>query len=95
MFRSFVLVASALGRWASVRGALPQPLVAVGVISAGLSARPSYRVQSIIITLVLLRTLGELIHGYGDANAQDDFYDDDEDARADKEATETWDGDRL
>ena len=89
VFKSLLLIGGSLGRWASVRGALPQPVVVVGVIAAGLSARRHHRLWSMIITLVVMRTLGELIHGY----MYDDF---DEDAIDDGEKLnerDFWDGD--
>lgn len=64
VFRSFLLVASYLCRWATVRGAIPQPLVVFGLISAGICARPRRRLRTIAITLLALRTAGELVHGY-------------------------------
>jgi hypothetical protein len=64
VLRSFLLVASYLSRWATVRGAIPQPLVVFGLISAGICARPRRRLRTIAITLLGLRTAGELVHGY-------------------------------
>jgi hypothetical protein len=64
VLRSFLLVASYLSRWATVRGAIPQPLVVFGLISAGICARPRRRLRTIAITLLALRTAGELVHGY-------------------------------
>jgi hypothetical protein len=57
-----LMVASYLCRWASVKGAIPQPVVVMAVTSAALTARR--RVNVVIMTLLLLRTVGELIHGY-------------------------------
>jgi hypothetical protein len=64
VLRSFLPVASYLSRWATVRGAIPQPLVVFGLISAGICARPRRRLRTIAITLLALRTTGELVHGY-------------------------------
>jgi hypothetical protein len=74
LFRSAMLCASYIGRWASVRGALPQPVVIMGVTAAGLCARPRHRVRAIIISLILLRTLGEVVHGalYDNEHWEDD-----------------------
>jgi hypothetical protein len=47
-----------------VRGAIPQPIVVIGVISGFISARPGYRLRTVLIALISLRTVGELIHGY-------------------------------
>jgi hypothetical protein len=83
VFRSFLLVASYVSRWATVRGAIPQPLVVFGLISAGICARPRRRLRTIVITLLALRTAGELVHGYvyGEQGWEDeeDFEDEDED----------------
>ena len=59
-----LLVASYLCRWASVKGAIPQPVVVMAVASMFASARPRQRVKTVVFTLLILRTLGELIHGY-------------------------------
>ncbi len=72
--RSFLIVASYLFRWASVRGALPQSVVVVGVVSAGLCARAKNRLRNMAFTLIALRTLGEVMHGYvyGESDWEDD-----------------------
>jgi hypothetical protein len=75
LLQSFSVFAGSVGRWASVRGALPQPVVVVGVIAAGLSSRPGRRFRNIVIALVAMRTVGELLHGY--AYDDSDFGDDD------------------
>ena len=61
--RSVLLVASYMCRWASVRGALPQPVVVVGVMTAGICVRRK-RLRAIVLALILFRTFGELLHGY-------------------------------
>lgn len=68
-----LLVASYLCRWASVKGAIPQPVVVMAVASMLASARPGQRMKMIVFTLLVLRTLGELIHGYvqGDQDWED------------------------
>jgi hypothetical protein len=68
-----LLVASYLCRWASVKGAIPQPVVVMAVASMFASARPGQRVRMIVFTLLVLRTLGELVHGYvqGDQDWED------------------------
>jgi hypothetical protein len=64
ILRSFLIVASYLCRWASTQGALPQPVVVLGVSSAVLCARPHRRLIVAGIALLLLRTVGEVLHGY-------------------------------
>jgi hypothetical protein len=61
---ALLLVTSYLCRWASVRGALPQPIVVLGLGAAALCAPPRRRFRALMIALVLLRTGGELVHGY-------------------------------
>jgi hypothetical protein len=51
-------------RWASVKGALPQPIVVLGAITAALCARPRHRLSTVFLTLLAMRTVGELLHGY-------------------------------
>jgi hypothetical protein len=63
-FRSFLVVASYLCRWASTQGALPQPVVVLGVSSAILCARPHRRLLVAGIALLVMRTIGEVLHGY-------------------------------
>ena len=67
-------------QWATVRGALPQPVVVVGVVAAGLSARPGRRLRAVIIALLALRTIGEIVHGsmFGDEGFEDDSIDEDD-----------------
>lgn len=62
--KSFLLVGSYLCRWASTQGALPQPVVVMGVTAAAVCSRPRQRMMAIVVTLLLLRTVGELLHGY-------------------------------
>ena len=96
-----LIFASYVCRWASVRGAIPQPVVVMAVASAIVSARrPRQRINMVILTLVVIRTLGELIHGYiqGDQDwednnthelARDGLSGEESDNSAD------WDGDGL
>jgi hypothetical protein len=78
VFRSFMLVSSYACRWASVRGAFPQPVVVVGVFSAALCAPRRQRLVAVIAALALFRALGELAHGYAYGNGGwDDDADDD------------------
>jgi hypothetical protein len=80
VFRSFLLVASYLSRWATVRGAIPQPVVVFGLITAGICARPRRRLRTVAIALIALRTAGELAHGYvyGEQGWEDEQDDEDE-----------------
>ncbi len=81
--RALLLVATYICRWASVRGAIPQPIVVIGVISGLISARPGYRLRTVLIALISLRTVGELIHGYayGDSDWEEAGKDEDEKCR--------------
>ena len=96
-FKTFLAILSYLCRWASCRGALPQPIVVFYYLAASaLSAPKRRRLMTIGITLVALRTVAEIIHGYvyGNEDWEDDEpYSDDE--RADREGTEKWEADRL
>jgi hypothetical protein len=85
ILRSFLTVASYLCRWASTQGALPQPVVVFGVSSAVLCARPHRRLMVAGIALLMLRTVGEVLHGYvhGTDGWENDF--DSEDDNADYE----------
>jgi hypothetical protein len=53
-----------LVRWASVRGALPEPVVAIGLAAIGLSSPPRHRVVNVGLTLVAMRLAGEMLDGY-------------------------------
>jgi hypothetical protein len=74
VFKSGVIIASYLCRWASCRGALPQPIVVVGMSTAVICARPRYRFKIVAMTLIVMRAVGELLHGYvyGDEGWEDD-----------------------
>lgn len=78
--RSFVIFSGNACEWATVRGALPQPVVVVGVTSCVLSARPGKRLLAMGVSLLVFRILGELIHEglYGDDDWEEED-DDDED----------------
>jgi hypothetical protein len=71
--KALLMVATYICRWASVRGAVPQPIVVMGVTSAFLCARPRKRLWAVSLALIAMRTIGELIHGYvyGDENWED------------------------
>ena len=64
-----------LVRWASVRGALPEPIVATTLFSIGLSVRPKRRFMALLITVIVMRLMGEVVDGGGpylDDNAEED-----------------------
>jgi hypothetical protein len=48
----------------------------IGVLSAGLSSRPGWRLRNVILSLLAMRTVGELLHGYVDDDS--DFWDPEE-----------------
>jgi hypothetical protein len=62
--KTFLVVFGYMCRWASVKGAIPQPIVVLSVTSAWLCTRPRHRFRNVLVTLVGLRTIGEIIHGY-------------------------------
>jgi hypothetical protein len=74
VIQSGTILAGSLGRWASVRGSLPQPVIMVSIFSAVLSARPGRRLQTVVLATLVLRMLGEVLHGYADDDL--DFEDD-------------------
>jgi hypothetical protein len=59
--KSLLVLGSYMCRWASVRGAIPQPVVVLGVATAGICGRKP--VRAIVVALILMRTFGELLHG--------------------------------
>lgn len=93
VLQNFVMVASYLCRWASTQGALPQPVVVFGVGSAMLCARPHRRLFAAGIALLLLRTVGEVLHGYVYGNSgweeEDDGDDNETSSTTDKSNAET------
>jgi len=78
---SFFLVFGRLCGWASVQGALPQPVVVTGVAAAGLCAPAGRRIWAVAGTLLAMRATGELLHGYtlDDEDYDDDYYHEEED----------------
>ena len=95
-FKTFLAIFSYLCRWASCRGALPQPIVVFLLAASALSAPKRRRLMTMGITLIALRTLAEIIHGYiyGNEDWEDEeVYFDDE--RGGKEGAEEWEGDGL
>jgi hypothetical protein len=77
LFSTAATMTSYTFQWASVRGALPQPIVAFGVATAAVLARPRQRLATVLLTLVAFRTFAELLHAtiYEDDN-HDDWNDD-------------------
>jgi hypothetical protein len=73
LLRSCAILVSGVCRWASVRGTLPKPIVVVSTLSALLCSRPGGRVRNFVLSLVAVRALGELLHGY--MYNDDDFWD--------------------
>jgi hypothetical protein len=73
VLQATLVLASYAFRWASVRGAIPQPVVVLGVSAAGLCVR-QHRVRAMLLALILFRTVGELVHGglYGQDGWEDD-----------------------
>ena len=111
ILKTILLVSSYTCRWASVRGAVPQPVVVMGVGSAAICARPRRRLQVVVFTLLAIRTIGEFIHGYVNGNNdwdEDCVVDfssvprrnegkeyDDEDDDGDGDEEDGWEGDGL
>jgi hypothetical protein len=71
VFRFSVMVASYLCRWASTGGAIPQPVVVVGVAAVGIATRPRRRLSMMAITLLFMRVAGEAVHGYENKGWED------------------------
>ncbi len=73
VLQTTLVFASYAFRWASVRGAIPQPVVVLGVSAAGLCVR-HHRIRAMVLALILFRTVGELVHGglYGQDGWEDD-----------------------
>lgn len=76
ILKIFFLSLGCACRWASVRGALPQPFVVAGVAAAAISARRRQKILATALVLIAMRTLGELMHGY--MHGSEGWEDDDE-----------------
>eukprot|EP01083_Nonionella_stella_P205955 749528_1 len=63
-FMSSISILSYICRWASCRGALPQPIIVFLLAASALSAPRRKRIITVGITLIALRTLAEGLHGY-------------------------------
>ena len=101
-FKSTLAVLSYLCRWASCRGALPQPIVVFFLAASALSAPRRKKMMTVAITLVAIRTLAEAMHGYtyGNQDWEDEPEEDWEDEPDHNEASrrggdDTWEGDGL
>ncbi len=82
-FQSSIALLSYLCRWASCRGALPQPIIVFVLAASALSAPRRRRLLTVGFTLIALRTLAEAAHGYmyGNEDWEDEYEDDcDEDS---------------
>lgn len=64
MFMSSVAILSYICRWASCRGALPQPIIVFLLVASALSAPRRKKLLTVGITLIAARTLAEALHGY-------------------------------
>lgn len=86
-FQTALAILSYLCRWASCRGALPQPIVVFFLAAAAVSAPKRRRLMTVSISLVALRTLAEAIHGYmyGNENWEDDDSLSEENTNAERE----------
>ena len=76
-FKSSLAILSYICRWASCRGALPQPLVVFVLAASAVSAPRRKKLMTIGLTLVLIRTVSEALHGY--VNGNSDWEDEDDD----------------
>ncbi len=86
-FQSSIALLSYLCRWASCRGALPQPIIVFVLAASALSAPRRKKLMTVGFTLIALRTLAEAAHGYmyGNEDWEDeDEYDYDEDGDYDQ-----------
>jgi len=105
VLRSLSLVGGLLCRWASTQGALPQPVVVIGATAAGLCARPRRRLLAVGIALLLMRTVGEMLHGYTYGSEGWEYDDDDDEIdggamydygpERGERASDDWEGDAL
>lgn len=73
--RAFFSFFGSLCRWAGVRGTIPQPIVVTTVFAMGISSRSGYRAFSSGLSLLVLRMIGEFIHGslHGNEFWEDDY----------------------
>ena len=73
-FKTALAILSYVGRWASCRGALPQPLVIFVLAASAVSAPRKKRMLTVGFTLLAIRTVAEALHGYVHGNDYDDDY---------------------
>jgi len=73
-FKSTLAVLSYVCRWASCRGALPQPIVVFVLAASAISAPRRKKLITVALALVATRTLAEALHGYvyGNEDWEDD-----------------------
>jgi len=83
VLKSFIAVLSYICRWASCRGALPQPIVVFVFVASALSAPRRKKVMTAFLALIATRTVAEAVHGYVYGN--DDWEDEDVVTNPDKE----------
>lgn len=103
-----LLVVNYLCRWASVKGTIPQPVIVMAVISVAISTKRR-KVNSVFVTVLVLRTVGELLHELvtkmkkkhdetqEKTSADDEItsFDTSTPAKEDNFGKECWDGDGL
>jgi len=77
--RSTLTSFSILCRWAGVRNTIPQPVVVLTAFAAVVSSRGGKRMLSLTLTLLVMRLVGEFIHGSLHGN---EFWDDEYDKEA-------------
>lgn len=93
VFKTSLIVTRSVCTWASVRGTLPRPLVVFLVGTAALSARRGSRLLTVGLTLVVLRTAAEALHGYVRGDDDLDEYDAEVDGVDSEEEEDGWEGD--
>jgi len=73
-FKMGFIFFGSIAKWASCRGALPQPIVVFALSTAALSAPRRKRRLTVLLTLLALRTIAEALHGYiyGNEDWEDD-----------------------
>ncbi len=78
-FRYSIAMLSQVCRWASCRGSLPQPIVVFFLSASALSAPRRRKMVTVALTLIILRTVAEALHGYTHDWDEDDDDDDNDD----------------
>ena len=62
--KSSVALTGYVCRWASCRGALPQPIVVFLLAASGISAPRKRRLMTVGLALIATRAIAEALHGY-------------------------------